>query len=89
MAVEAGQVSVGTAATLIDATDTMPWTLRVHNNDNSDALYIGGAAVTTTTGIQLVKLETLEVHMQPGDRLYAVSSKSGHTLSWLKITKTR
>ena len=89
MALTSGQVTVGTAATLINTTDVMPWTLRIHNNDNTDAMFIGGPTVTTTTGMKLEKLEELELQMQPLDRVYAVSSKAGHVLSFIKITKIR
>ena len=89
MALTSGQVTVGTAATLIDTTDVMPWTLRIHNNDNTDAMFIGGPTVTTTTGMKLEKLEELELQMQPNDRVYAVSSKAGHVISFIKITKIR
>lgn len=82
--ISSGQVSVGTAATAIDATSQMPFKLHVHNNDNSDAVYLGGAGVTTTTGMQLLKLESFVFDMYPGEILYAVSTKAGHTVSFLK-----
>lgn len=89
MAVESGRVTIGTAATLIDTTDVMPWRLEIHNDDNTDAVYIGGSAVGTATGMQLQKLEHLVLDMNPLDRVYAVSSKAGHSISFLKITKVR
>ena len=82
--ISSGQVSVGTAATAIDATSQMPFKLHVHNNDNSDAVYLGDAGVTTTTGMQLLKLESFVFDMYPGEILYAVSTKAGHTVSFLK-----
>ena len=82
--ISSGQVSVGTAATAIDATAQMPFKLHVHNDDNSDAVYLGGAGVTTSTGMQLVKLESFVFDMYPGEILYAVSTKAGHTVSFLK-----
>lgn len=82
--ISSGQVSVGTAATMIDATAQMPFKLSVHNNDNTDSVYLGGAGVTTTTGITLAKSERIEFNMFPGEVLYAVSTKTGHNISWLK-----
>ena len=89
MAVSSGKVTVGTAATLIDTTDVMPWHIQVANNDNTDTVFLGGPDVTATTGMALQKLEHVSFDMQPLDRLYAVSSKSGHTVSWIKMTKIR
>jgi hypothetical protein len=87
MALSSGHVSVGTAATVVPVSSVNPYELHVHNNDNSDDLFIGGAAVTTTTGLVLEKLESVTLLMRPADRLYAISTKSGHTISYLAITK--
>lgn len=87
--ITSGQVAVGTAATLIDTTDVMPWRLRVHNNDNTDAVYIGGPSVTTANGMKLEKLQEVVLEMAPNDRAYAISSKTGHTVSFLKMTQGR
>lgn len=82
--ITSGQTSIGTAATIIDTTGQMPFRLHVHNDDNTDALYLGGAGVTTTTGMQLLKQESVVFDMYAGEVLYAVSTKAGHTMSWLK-----
>lgn len=89
MPVSSGQVTVGTAATLIDTTDVMPWQLQIANNDNTATVFLGGADVTTTNGMAVQKLEHQIFEMSPGDRLYAVSSQSGHTVSYIKMTKNR
>lgn len=87
MSVSSGKVTVGTAVTEIPVTSTMPWTLEVKNDDNTDAVYVGGAAVTTTTGLRLSKEERVELPMGPLDRLYAVSTKSGHSVSYVAVRK--
>jgi len=89
MPVTSGQVTVGTAPTVIDTTDVMPWRLQVNNDDNTDAVYLGGPTVGTATGMKVEKLEHLTFEMSPGDRMYAVSGKTGHALSFLKITRDR
>lgn len=89
MPVTSGQVTVGTAATVIDTTDVMPWRLQINNDDNTDTVFIGGATVGTATGMQVQKLEHQSFEMSPGDRMYAVSSKAGHKISFLKITRDR
>lgn len=87
MTISSGQISIGTAATLIDATAQMPFILSIHNNDNTDAVYLGGDGVTTTTGMTLQKLERIQFTLFPGEYLYAVSTKAGHAISWLKQTQ--
>lgn len=88
MAFYSGQTTVGTAATVIDGVllgdyAGNPYRLIIHNNDNTDALYIGGSAVTTTTGLMMDKGVMLQLTVTPTDLLYAVSTKAGHVMSWL------
>jgi hypothetical protein len=88
MAFYSGQTSIGTAATVIDgvligANGGNPYRLMIHNNDNTDAVYVGGSAVTITDGLKLDKGVMLQLTVSPTDLLYAVSNKSGHIISWL------
>jgi len=87
MAVSNGKVSVGTAATVIPVSSVNPFELHIHNDDNTDTLFVGDASVTSANGLRLVKLESMTLLMRPADRLFVVSTKSGHSLSWLAITK--
>ena len=87
MAVSSGQVTVGTAATAIPVTSVNPYTLRVHNDDNTDTLFLGGPGVTAANGIRLTKLESFSIDLRPADRLFVVASKAGHSMSWLAVTK--
>jgi len=87
MPIQNGQVSVGTAVTEIPVTSVNPFLLEIHNNDNSDEVFLGGPGVTTSNGYQLNKLETVKFEMTPGDRMFCVSTKTGHTISWLAILK--
>jgi len=88
MAVSGGKVTVGTAATEIPETCVMPFSLQIHNDDNTDEVFLGGPDVTTTNGMQLNKLENIRIDLSPLDKVYAVSSKSGHTLSYVTFRKT-
>ena len=88
MPVSSGRVSVGTAATEIPETCVMPFSLQLHNDDNSDDVFIGGPDVTATTGLQLNKLESLRLDLNPLDRVYAVSTKGGHNLSYVAFRKS-
>jgi len=83
MPITSGKLAVGTAAVAIPETCTMPFRLEIHNDDNSDDLYLGGPGVTTATGMRVNKLEQLQVRLAPLDQVYAVSSKSGHSVSYI------
>jgi hypothetical protein len=88
MAFYNGQTSVGTAATVIDGVligeyGGNPYRLMIHNNDNTDAIYLGGSAVTTSNGLKLDKGVMLQLTVSPTDLLYAVATKNGHIISWL------
>jgi len=82
-----GVTTVGTAATLIDGLEVNPFRLHLHNNDNTDSVYLGGSAVTTATGLKLSKEDSIELIINPLEALYAISNKAGHSVSWLKQTE--
>lgn len=85
MALSSGQVTVGTAAVIIDGpASANPIHLHIHNQDNTDAVYLGGSAVTTSNGLMLQKLDDLEIILNPGNTIYAVSTKAGHVISYIK-----
>lgn len=79
-----GRVAVGTAATLIDSRSTMASFFMVHNDDNTDVVYIGDHTVTTSNGLQLAKGERLDMVLHPLEELFAVATKSGHMISFLR-----
>ena len=82
-----GTPVVGTTATLVDGLSVNPFRIHLHNNDNTDAVYIGGSAVTINDGLKLNKEDSVELIINPLEALYAVSSKAGHVISWLKQTE--
>lgn len=84
MAISSGQLTIGTTATIIDGTYNSNFRLIVHNNDNTDAVYLGGPDVTIINGLVLQKEETLQLEMNPLESVFAVSGKAGHTISYLK-----
>lgn len=84
--ISSGRNTIGTAATLVDGTSNSSYRLIVQNDDNTNTLYLGGSTVGTATGLSLQKLETLDLLLSAGSELYAVSTKTGHSISWLKIT---
>jgi hypothetical protein len=84
MAISSGQITVGTTAVQVDGTFNSMWRIHIHNNDNTDTLFIGGSDVTTSNGLQLPKLDSIELQMNAGDTVWVLSSKAGHAMSWLK-----
>jgi len=87
MAITSGQTSIGTSPTLIDGLEVNPFRLHLHNHDNTTDVFLGGSDVTTTTGLRLLKQDSIELIINPLEALYAVSSKAGHVVSWLKQTE--
>lgn len=84
MTLFSGQTTVGTAATLIDGVAWQnPVVMHIHNNDNTDGVYLGGSDVTTANGLSLLKQESIEITLHQANTLYAVSTKSGHVISWI------
>lgn len=84
MAITNGQTSIGTAATPIDGLHTNPSRIVIHNLDNTDAVYLGNSTVTITNGMELMKQETLDIQLEPLEQIYAVSTKAGHKISWMR-----
>ena len=79
-----GRVSVGTVAVPIDGVYEQYARMIIHNDDNTDEVYIGAAGVTTSNGLVLQKLQTIDIGIGPLEQLYAVSGKTGHTISFLR-----
>ena len=76
MPVTNGSVSVGTAITEVSG----PWInsklvyLQDGDYDGDTAVYVGGSAVTTSTGVKLSKTNTTVFQVNGDDTLYAVGS---------------
>lgn len=86
MAITSGQTIVGTSATQIDGSSANPSRLHIHNQDNTNSVFLGNISVTTSTGLQLLKLDSIELELNPGEALYAVSAGGSHTVSFLRQT---
>ena len=81
-----GVVTVGTEATFVGPLSVMPYRMHLHNNDNTDEVYIGGTGVTTSNGFELDKHGTFETILNPKDAIYAVSTKNGHSVTYFAVT---
>jgi len=81
-----GRASIGTVATPIDGIYHGYSNLTIHNDDNTDVVYIGGPDVTPANGLTLKKEDTLQFEVAPLEQLFVVSTKLGHTISFLRQT---
>ena len=86
MPIYQGQVSVGTAASVLNTTASNPGTLHITNQDNTDTVYVGGLGVTTTTGHGILKSDSIDLQCYAGQQFYVISTKSGHNVSWVLVT---
>jgi hypothetical protein len=84
MAISSGVITVGTVPSIIDGTFNSNFRIMVHNNDNTDAVYLGGPDVSVATGFKLDKGIILQLEMNPLESVYAISGKAGHIISYLK-----
>ena len=74
MAVQAARVTVGTAATLLSAAeaDTCAGSrLLVRNSSATTSVFLGGAGVTASTGLELPSASQVPWTLDLGEALYA------------------
>jgi hypothetical protein len=69
---------------LLVAGETNPILVHLHLHDNTDNVYIGNSGVTTSTGLRLIKQDSLEINLAPGNALYAIITTSTATVSVIK-----
>jgi hypothetical protein len=82
--ITSGQIAIGTTPTLIDGTFNSNFRLTIQNMDNTDTVYLGNSDVSISNGLGLLKEASLQIELNPMEQLYAVSSKAGHVISWMK-----
>lgn len=78
-----GQTTVGTAATYITTGVVGASYLYVHAPTGGNAIYIGAAGVTTTTGFELEKGRMFEIWLPEAAQLFAVVASGTEKLIWL------
>lgn len=86
MGITQNNVAVGTAAVALNTPQVMPGMVHITNLDNTDTVFVGGSAVTTSSGHGIEKSAHVDLQIYPEQVLYAVSSKTGHNVSWVHIT---
>lgn len=86
MAITSGQQVIGTTRQLIDGISANPSRLHIHNLDNTKVIFLGGDDLTISNGLGLQKLESLQIEMNAGESVYAISETGSHTISWSRQT---
>lgn len=85
--ITSGQLTVGTAsAVLIGGSSAGASKIHIHNHDNTLNIFLGDATVTTSTGLRLLKEDSIELNLYPGESVYAISNGGNHTVSYLRQT---
>ena len=80
--------TLGTAtATKICSADANGQTVWVHNAEHSqsDEVFIGNATVTTASGLHVHSEETLQIVLDPGTDLWAISDTIGSVIHTMCI----
>lgn len=86
MAITTGHTSVGITPSQIDGQSPNPTRIRIFNASNNKTVYIGNESVTIADGFGLVKLEQLDLILNPGEALYVVAESAGATIEWIRQT---
>ncbi|MFZ9703446.1 MAG: hypothetical protein ACO3B7_04545 [Candidatus Limnocylindrus sp.] len=75
MMIQTAHFAIGTTSVQIATPDDNPQIVIIHDHDHtsSDDVFIGGPDVTIANGLHLPKTETITVHLDAGDSLYAVA----------------
>lgn len=79
MAVSAAETVVGTTAVQLGGVDTsgVYGQRLVVRNTGTSTVYLGGPAVTTTTGLPLDASASLTLTLEADDQVYAVATVAG------------
>jgi len=86
MAITSGQQTISATPQLVDGVSVNPSRLHIHNMDNTKVVYLGNGGVTVANGLGLQKLDSIELILNPGESLYAISDGGSHLISWLRQT---
>lgn len=87
MAITSGQQTINSVRQLVDGISPNPSRLHIHNLDNTKVLFLGGDSVTVANGLGLQKLDSIELELNAGESVYAISEIGSHLISWLRQTQ--
>lgn len=86
MGFQATNFNIGTVAALIAPADSNPQQVLIHNN-SQHTIYVGSSTVTTVTGLNILKQETEEFYLVPGDAIWAISDGDLRDIRVLRTIK--
>jgi ABC-type uncharacterized transport system fused permease/ATPase subunit len=87
MRISSGTLNVGLTPVQVDGNSVQPAHIHIRNNDTTKTLFIGNSTVSTTNGLPVDKLATIEFTLPPGEALFMVSESGTHSVSFLRITE--
>ena len=90
MPITTAHYTLGTAIPVkVCEADSIPQTVWVHNAEHaqSDHVYIGNAGVTTNNGFHIHSDETLQIVLDPGSDLWAISDTAGSILQIMRLAQ--
>lgn len=86
MAISTGHVTITTNRVQIDGSSPNPSRLWIYNAGNDKTIFIGNGNVTPTVGFGILKLEQLELTLNPGESLFAITESGTAEMHWLRQT---
>lgn len=87
MAISTGQLSVGASAVAVNAPNVNPLRIHIHNNDNTNHLFVGNGSLTSGNGLILSKQDSLELVLNPNEIVYLLASTGTIQASYLAQTE--
>ena len=87
MAITTGQLTVTTTPVAVNAPNVMPLRLHIHNNDVTNNLLVGNGNVSSSNGLVLPKLDSIELLLNPHEVIYLVASSGSIAASYLVQTE--
>lgn len=83
MAITTGQLTVTTTRVAVNTPDVNPLRIHIHNNDVTNNLLVGNGSVTSSNGLILPKLDSLDLTLNPNEVVYLVASSGTIQASYL------
>ena len=83
MSITTGQTTVTSTATYITTGKTGASWVQLHSPQNGNTMYVGGADVTISNGLELTKGVVLQIWLAETDKLYGIVGTSTEVLYWL------
>jgi hypothetical protein len=82
MSISQTAITVGTALVEVVAPDIQPVRVTIHNleNTNNRFVYLGGSTLVAGQSIHVDASEILQITLDPGDALYAITSSGSYSL---------